>query len=61
MQQFDEFKSIVEFEFYNKKSESQIGKPESSMDTWDDGLQLELQTWKPYNLNLTNTKIQESL
>jgi hypothetical protein len=61
VQQFDKLKSIVEFEFYNKKLESQIGKSESFVDIWDDGLWLELQTWKPYNLNLTNTKIQEGL
>ncbi len=50
----------MEFEFYNKKSKLEIGKSENSIDTWDDGLQLELQTWKPYTLNLINTKIQES-
>jgi hypothetical protein len=61
LQQFDEFKSIVEFESYNKKLKSKIGKSESFVDTWDDGLQLELQTWKPYTLNLANTKIQKSL
>jgi hypothetical protein len=61
VQKFDELKSIVEFEFYNKKSKSQMGKLEIYVDTWDDGLQLEFQTWKPYTLNLTNTKIQENL
>jgi hypothetical protein len=61
VQKFDEFKSIVEFEFNNKKSKSQIGKSKSSVNTWDDGKQLELQTWKPYTLNLTNTKIQENI
>jgi hypothetical protein len=51
----------MEFELYNKKLELEIGKSKSSTTTWDYGLQLELQTWKPYTLNLANIKIQVSL
>jgi len=51
----------MEFELNNMKSKSEIGKLESFVDTWDDGLQFELQTSKPCTLNLANIKIQESL
>jgi hypothetical protein len=32
VQQFDEFKFAVEFEFYNKKSEPEISKSKNSAD-----------------------------
>jgi hypothetical protein len=36
--QFDEFKSVVEFELYDKKSKSKISRSKSFANIWDDGL-----------------------